>query len=76
MRALLDTNVLLLGLPMPPEYSDLKVSASTWGEIRRGTGEYRGEGHNAKALLVENKYNALQMAFGTGLPFDDACAAE
>jgi predicted nucleic acid-binding protein len=75
VRAVLDTNVLLLGLSIPPQYTDLKVSAITWGEIRRGTGKYRGEGDNAKAVLFEQQHNALRMAFGSGLPFDDACAA-
>lgn len=75
MRALLDTNVILLGLTIPAEYIDLKISSITWGEIRRGAGKYRGEGNNAKALLFDAQYNDLRMAFGSGLPFDDACAA-
>lgn len=74
-KAVLDTNVLLLGLTPPPEYTDLKASALSWGEIRRGVGKYRGAGDNATALRFESHYNALRMALGTGLPFDDACAA-
>lgn len=75
MKALLDTNVLLLGLTPPETYTDLKASALTWGEIRRGVGKYRGEGDVATALRFENHYNALRAALGAGLPFDDACAA-
>lgn len=75
MRAVLDTNVLLLGLTPPQAYTDLKVSALTWAEIRRGVGIYRGSGDNSTALRFENHYNALRMALGTGLAFDDACAA-
>jgi predicted nucleic acid-binding protein len=74
-KAVLDTNVLLLGLMPPPDYTDLKVSALSWGEIRRGVGKYRGAGDAATALRFEGQYNALRMALGTGLPFDDACAA-
>lgn len=75
MKAVLDTNVLLLGLTPPAEYTELKASSLTWGEIRRGIGLRRGEGDNLTALRYENHYNVLRMAFGAGLPFDDACAA-
>lgn len=75
MRAVLDTNVLLRGLTPPPQYTDLKASALTWGEIRRGIGMCRGNGDAGTALRFETHYNALRMAFGTGLPFDDAAAA-
>lgn len=75
MRAVLDTNVLLRGLTPSAEYDELKASALTWGEIRRGIGMYRGKGDAGTALRFETHYNALRMAFGTGLPFDDAAAA-
>lgn len=75
MRAVLDTNVLLLGLRLPEEYADLKASALTWREIRRGIGMYRGNGDSATALRFESHSNALRQALGAGLPFDDSCAA-
>lgn len=75
MRAVLDTNVLLARHPVPAEYDDVKVSAVTWGEIRRGIGIYRGRGDAAKALRFENQYQHLRLALGAGLPFDDVVAA-
>lgn len=75
MRALLDTNVLLAGHRVPDGYDDLKVSAVTWAEIRRGIGIYRGAGDSLKAVRFENQYQHLRLAFGAGLPFDDAAAA-
>ncbi len=67
--------MLLLGLTPPEKYTDLKASAHTWVEIRRGVGKYRGEGDVARTLRFENHYNALRAALGAGPPFDDACAA-
>jgi predicted nucleic acid-binding protein len=75
VRALLDTNVLLAGHRLPDGYDDLKVSAVTWAEIRRGIGIYRGSGDSLKAVRFENQYQHLRLAFGAGLPFDDAVAA-
>jgi predicted nucleic acid-binding protein len=75
VRALLDTNVLLAGHPVPEGYDDLKVSAVTWAEIRRGIGIYRGNGDSLKAVRFENQHQRLRLAFGAGLPFDDAVAA-
>lgn len=54
MRAVLDTNVLLLGLTPPEQYTDLRASALTWAEIRRGVGMYRGKGDNITALRFES----------------------
>lgn len=75
MRAVVDTNVLLKGMAIPDEYTELKASAITWAEIRHGIGKARGEGDVVAAREFTGEYNALRMAWGTGLPFDDSCAA-
>jgi predicted nucleic acid-binding protein len=75
VRAVLDTNILLAGHSVPAGYDDLKVSAVTWGEIRRGIGIYRGKGDQLTAVRFENQYQQLRLALGAGLPFDDGAAA-
>lgn len=76
MIALLDTNVLIAreaqDEPAPDlsGYDGFAVSSLSWSELTRGL--------HVTASLVEFKarlarFNALRSAFGSGVPFDDAC---
>lgn len=77
MRALLDTNILIAAsqpdeaTPDLDDFESLQVSALTWAELFKGLhtttdlGEYK-----VRSLRL----SSLQSAFGTGIPFDDACA--
>lgn len=76
MIALLDSNILIAkeavgeAAPDLADYDGLVVSSLSWAELTKGL--------HATADLLQFKarlarFTALREAFGSGIPFDDAC---
>lgn len=73
MRAVLDTNVLILGgYRLPDEFSEVAVSSVSYAEMEQGIvrpGLDRSATAERRLQLLE-----IRRAFGRGLPFDDIAA--